>query len=211
MNALLTHFIHTLNLLYTHKVIKGTTQEPNKVICNTWLFIFNQKNKTVVTIFTLHDNHIFFNFYYFKEVIIMLSIMPFSRNETNLFHFLDNMEEGFLSDIPENTVQCRTDIEEKDNAFLITSDLPGFDKSEISVNVSDNVLTIKAEHKEEDKEETKNYIRKERRYGSYQRSFNVEDVNVEEIKADYKNGVLTLSLPKIAPVEPKKIEVSISE
>ena len=121
------------------------------------------------------------------------------------------MEKGFLSDIPENTVQCRTDIEEKDNAFFFSFYLPGFDKSEISVNVSDNVLTIKAEHKEEDKEETKNYIRKERRYGSYQRSFNVEDVNVEEIKADYKNGVLTLSLPKIAPVEPKKIEVSISE
>jgi len=141
----------------------------------------------------------------------MLSIMPFSRNETNLFNFLDNMEKGFLSDVPANTVQCRTDIEEKDDAFLITSDLPGFDKSEISVNVSDNVLTIKAEHKEESKAEEKNYIRRERRYGSYQRCFNVEDINVDDIKADYKNGVLSLTLPKVAPVEPKKIEVSIAD
>ena len=88
----------------------------------------------------------------------------------------------------------KTDVIEKDGHYELEADLPGFDKEEIRVDVKDDVLTVSAEHSEDKKEG--NYLRRERGFRSYRRSFRVDGLNQEDIRAQYKNGVLTVTLPK---------------
>ena len=92
------------------------------------------------------------------------------------------------------------DVVEKDKEYEITAELPGLDEKNIEVKLSDDVLTIKGEKKEEKEEKQKDYYLSERRYGSFQRSFRLPDgVDAEKIEARFKNGVLTLSLPLFVP------------
>ena len=89
------------------------------------------------------------------------------------------------------------------------ADLPGFTKEDIHIDLNDNTLTIHAEHNEENETKKDNYVRRERRYGSFSRSFDVTNINTSDIDASYANGVLELKLPKLEAVvpEPRKIEV----
>jgi len=92
----------------------------------------------------------------------------------------------------------KTDIREKENAYLIDVDLPGFDKENIKMEIENGYLTIVAttDTNKEEKEEGK-YVRKERYYGSCSRSFYVgEDVESEDIKASFRNGTLRVEVPK---------------
>ena len=90
-------------------------------------------------------------------------------------------------------------------------DLPGFKKDEIKVQLKDGYLTLSAaKGLDKDEQDKKgNYIRRERYYGSYSRSFNVSEIDVENIKAAYENGVLTLTMPKKAPVKPESKHLEI--
>src|SRR6516165_8299203 len=89
------------------------------------------------------------------------------------------------------------DIVEKENAYEITAELPGMDESNIDVKFSDGTLTIKGEKRDEKEVKKKDYYLSERRYGSFQRSFGVPDgVDADKIEANFKNGVLTVTLPK---------------
>jgi HSP20 family protein len=89
------------------------------------------------------------------------------------------------------------DVVEKDKAYEITAELPGLDESNIDVNFSDGVLSIKGEKKEEKEEKKKDQFLSERRYGSFQRTFRLPDgVDADKIEAAFKNGVLTVTLPK---------------
>ena len=91
----------------------------------------------------------------------------------------------------------KTDVIEKDGHYELEADLPGFDKEDIHVDVKDDVLTVSAEHKEDSGEKKDGkYLRRERGYRSYRRSFRVDGLNQDDIRAQYKNGVLTLTLPK---------------
>ncbi len=90
----------------------------------------------------------------------------------------------------------RVDIKEKDKEYVLEAEIPGVDKDDILLELKDNVLTIAVERKEEVNEEKENYIRRERRYGSFRRSFYVDDVDQDKIKAKFKNGVLKVKLPK---------------
>ncbi|MBR0090634.1 MAG: Hsp20/alpha crystallin family protein [Lachnospiraceae bacterium] len=102
----------------------------------------------------------------------------------------------------------KTDVIEKDGHYELEADLPGFDKEDIHVDVKDDVLTVTAEHKE-DREEKKDgkYLRRERGYRSYKRSFRVDGLNQDDIRAQYKNGVLTLTLPKKEALPEKEEDV----
>ncbi|MGH9332443.1 MAG: Hsp20/alpha crystallin family protein [Vicinamibacteria bacterium] len=103
------------------------------------------------------------------------------------------------------------DIYDKGGEVVIHADLPGMKKEDIDVRVENNVLTIrgKKEQKEEVKEE--GYFRTERTYGSFSRSFSLPNtVEVGKIGAEYKDGVLTLSLPKAEEAKPRHVEVKIS-
>ena len=102
------------------------------------------------------------------------------------------------------------DVAEKEKEYEVTAELPGMDESNIDVKFADGMLTIKGEKKEEKEEKKKDYYLSERRYGSFQRSFQVpEGVDADKIEANFKNGVLTVKLPKTpeALKQEKKIAI----
>ncbi len=104
----------------------------------------------------------------------------------------------------------KVDISEDETAFHIQAELPGLSRENIALGVEDDVLTIKAERKNESEEKNKNYHRIERSYGSFSRSFNLgEMIDQEKIGASYDNGVLHVTLPKAQQVK-KTREISIS-
>ena len=105
----------------------------------------------------------------------------------------------------------KTDIRDDGNAFVLEAELPGFQKEDIDIQLSDNNLTITAKHQTESEEQDKrgNYVRRERSWGSYSRSFDVSDIDTAQIKAGYQNGVLTLTLPKRTEAVPSSRTVAI--
>ena len=100
------------------------------------------------------------------------------------------------------------DVLEQDGNYLIKAELPGLKASDVEIRVEGSTLTISGERKYEHKEEKEGYRRFERRYGSFCRSFTLpENAKAEAIEADMSEGVLTLTVPKKATAEPRKIEV----
>jgi len=102
------------------------------------------------------------------------------------------------------------DLEENDDAFMITAELPGMDKKDIHITFENNVLSISGEKKAEKEMKEENFHRLERSYGKFQRSFELPGyVDREKIDADYKDGVLTITIPKAEEAKPKQIEVKV--
>jgi HSP20 family protein len=102
------------------------------------------------------------------------------------------------------------DIYETENELILKADLPDMNEKDIDVRVENNMLTVRGERKFEQKVKEENYLRIERTYGAFSRSFSLPaTVNTENIKAEYKNGVLTVELPKRAEAKPKQVKVSI--
>jgi HSP20 family protein len=94
------------------------------------------------------------------------------------------------------------EIAEKDKAYEITAELPGLDQNNIELKFSNGTLTIKGEKKQETEEKKKNYYTSERRYGAFERSFQVpQDVDETKIEASFSNGLLTVTLPKRADAQ----------
>ncbi|MGN1017665.1 MAG: Hsp20/alpha crystallin family protein, partial [Oscillospiraceae bacterium] len=134
----------------------------------------------------------------------MFELMPFGYRRVSAYNPFRDFEEMSRSFWDNNNVSAfRTDITEKDGKYILEADLPGFKKEDISVDIDKDCLTITAEHKSEEKEENADsYIRRERFYGSYTRSFNVKGIDTEAITAAYNDGVLTLTMPKKEPEVP---------
>lgn len=100
------------------------------------------------------------------------------------------------------------DIEVNDKQIQITADLPGVDKKDIDVSVDGGVLAIKAKRLVEAKEESEGYVRRERSYGEFARSFQLPDVaDLDSLKANYKDGVLTVTLAKKKEAQPRQVAV----
>ena len=109
----------------------------------------------------------------------------------------------------------KTDIKETDNSYLLDVDLPGYNKEDIKIDITDGYLTINAKRNEEkeDKEDGK-FLRRERFSGEATRSFYVgEDIEMDEVKASFKNGILSLEVPKENPEKklPEKKYIEISD
>ena len=103
------------------------------------------------------------------------------------------------------------DIYETEHELVVKADLPDVDPKDLDIRVENNILTIRGERKFEKKVSEENYLRVERSYGSFARSFTLANtVNADAIKADYQNGVLTLTVPKREEAKPKQIKVSIN-
>lgn len=102
------------------------------------------------------------------------------------------------------------DIKETPEAFTVEAELPGMSKDDVKVTVQDGVLTIQGERKHEEETDDKKHHRIERIYGSFLRRFTLPD-NVDEnsVKANFKDGLLTLNIQKAEPKEPKAIEVEV--
>ena len=103
------------------------------------------------------------------------------------------------------------DIYETENELVLKADLPDVNEKDLDVRIENNMLTIRGERKFERKVKEENYLRIERTYGSFSRSFSLPNtVTSEGIKAEYKNGVLTVEMPKRAESKPKQVKVSVS-
>ena len=101
------------------------------------------------------------------------------------------------------------DISENDDAFEVIAEIPGMSKEDIKISIKDNVLTLNGEKKQEEKTEKKDFHRVERMYGQFQRSFRLPNtVKSDDIEAQYKDGVLSIKIPKMEEVKPKEITVS---
>src|SRR5690348_10017527 len=140
---------------------------------------------------------------------------------------LDSQLNRLLSDFFGRTSQDQNlttwapavDIFEGEHELVVKADLPAIKPEELDIRVENNILTIRGERKFEkvarpagasDKVDERNYLRVERSYGSFARSFSLANtVNTEAIKADYKDGVLTLSIPKREEAKPKQIKVNV--
>jgi HSP20 family protein len=102
------------------------------------------------------------------------------------------------------------DIAEHDDEYLVKVELPGVNKDEVKLTLENNILTIRGEKKQEKETKKENYHRVERSYGSFQRSFTLPAaVKSDKIDASYKDGILTVSLPKAEEAKPKQIEVKV--
>ena len=125
------------------------------------------------------------------------------------FRELEEMERRFFSPSLSN-VSFGTDIMEEDGGYKLQADLPGFNKEDIHVDVDGDKLTISAQRGSENDENKDGYIRRERSFGSYQRTFDISEIDSDKIQGDYQNGVLTLHLPKkeVAAPAAKRIELN---
>lgn len=130
----------------------------------------------------------------------MFELTPFIRGNRyftayNPFKEMEELEKRFFG---RQLPAFKTDIRETDKAYILEADLPGFAKEDIKAEIKNGLLTISATHssESENKDEESSYIRRERSYGSYTRSFDLEGIRTDEITAAYKDGVLSLTLPK---------------
>ena len=104
----------------------------------------------------------------------------------------------------------KTDIKEGENEYTLEIEMPGIKKENVKIELSKGYITISAENDNEVEEKEKNYIRKERHYGSFTRSFYVGDkVEMNDIKASMDNGILSITVPKEEPEEPEKKYIEI--
>ena len=106
----------------------------------------------------------------------------------------------------------RLDVVERENEFVVQAEMPGIARDDIEVTLENGILTISGECRNE-KEETNGsrLIRQERQYGKYVRSLRLgKEVDEKKVKANYKDGILELTLPKSEEVKPKKINVNVS-
>jgi HSP20 family protein len=102
------------------------------------------------------------------------------------------------------------DVVETEKEYQITAELPGLSEKDVEVVVADEILTIKGEKKEEKEEKAKNYYLSERRYGAFQRSFQLPSgVDADKIEAGFQNGVLTLTLPKTPEAQKSEKKIAI--
>ena len=139
----------------------------------------------------------------------MFELRPFDRrggrvSTYNPFREMENFERAFFGDSFFNDrsfnalAEFKTDIQDKGDSYLLEADLPGFKKEDIHIDLDGDTMTISAErhseHEEKDKEG--NYLRCERSYGSYQRSFDISGIEEGTMKAEYADGVLSVTMPK---------------
>ena len=118
-------------------------------------------------------------------------------------NYLEDLDKFFTNTFTSTTM--KSDLAESDNEYVLKVDIPGANKEDISVSFDEDMLTIKHEIKKEEKNDNKKYVFKERFSQSESRSFYLENANPEDIKAKYENGVLTINVSKVTPVDTKKL------
>jgi HSP20 family protein len=133
----------------------------------------------------------------------------------------DEMNRLFMTNLPRSIVQedlasggwsPSVDIYEGENEIVLEAELPGMSRDDFEVSIENNVITLKGRREFQKKEEGDNYHRVERSYGAFTRSFSLpRSVSAENTTADFKNGVLTVSLPKREEAKSRRIEVKADD
>jgi HSP20 family protein len=125
--------------------------------------------------------------------------------------FEDKLFRGRSEDSSLTTWAPAVDIHETENELVVKADLPGMDEKDLDVRIEDSTLTIRCERKVEKSVSEDNFLRVERAYGVFSRSFSLPNtVNAEAIKAEYRNGVLNVHIPKREESKPKQIKVNVA-
>ena len=138
----------------------------------------------------------------------MRHLVPYRPLSRSFFHDIDRVFDSFLTDGPVRRVSPAVDIRETEDAYLLEAELPGATEKDIDVKVDDTLLTISSKQEEEKKEDNNGYLVRERRAAEYSRSFVLpKEVDRENVKASFKNGLLELTLPKHPETQPRSIEV----
>ena len=136
----------------------------------------------------------------------MFELTPYSTRRSMMDPF------NFFSDFfgtNNAPMELRTDITDKGDSFVLEADLPGFKKDDIKIDLENDRLTIKAERHSEHEDNKNGCIRRERSFGSFERSFDVSGIDTSGIKANYTDGVLTLTLPKRPELVPDNRSIVI--
>jgi len=137
-----------------------------------------------------------------------MNMVRYSPRTMDLFDWNRVFERFFDSDPVADTRTPVVDIQEDDKGYRMEIELPGLTEKEIEVKVENNVLTISSKKEEEKEEEKKDYVLKERRSYSFCRRFTLpKNITSDNIDASFKNGILSISLPKAPEAKPKMIEV----
>ena len=144
----------------------------------------------------------------------MFELIPFERSMRSLnsfypFRQMEDMSRSFFSSDPASAL-FRTDISDVGEAYRLEAELPGFNKEDININIEDERMTISVERKSESEDNKPNYLRRERFYGSYSRSFDLSGIDAGKISASYANGILSLDLPKQAASVPTSRRLEIN-
>ncbi len=144
----------------------------------------------------------------------MTSLIRFSppTELRSLQREIDRMFDNFFPRGNGDTEQAvwtpRVDLAENEDAYLVHVDVPGMKKDELAINYQDGTLAISGERKFEEKEEKANFVRVERRFGHFYRSFDLpKTVNADKIEATYHDGVLDIRIPKAEETKPKPIRI----
>ena len=133
-----------------------------------------------------------------------MTLVPYKRQ---FAAFGDDFFKDFFSDRVIAPRVMKTDIKETDKAYVVEAEMPGVKKEDVALICREGVLTISVKSSEEKTEEKDNYVRKERVSGEMSRSFALKDINEEDISAKLDDGVLSVTLPKKAAEEERKIEI----
>lgn len=142
-----------------------------------------------------------------KEVDRLFDNFSFGSPSTSRFF---NVEPWFRHGAALVGMAPAIDVAEKGKAYEVTVELPGLDDKDVDVTVSGNVLTIKGEKKEEKEEKEKNYYLSERRYGAFQRIFELPSgIDAGKIEAQFAKGVLTVTLPKTAEAQKTQRKIDV--
>ena len=142
----------------------------------------------------------------------MFELIPFERTLRSMNSFypyrqVSDMRRSFVNSA---SALFRTDVSDVGEAYRLEAELPGFNKEDININIEDERMTISVERKSDSEDNKPNYMRRERFYGSYSRSFDLSGIDADNISASYADGILTLNLPKRAEEVPASRRLEIS-
>lgn len=143
----------------------------------------------------------------------MFELIPFDRHSRNAlsydpFRIFDEMQRDLFGSASAVSA-FRTDVTDTGDAYKLEAELPGFRKEDITLDIENDCLTISAERKLENDDKKPNFIKRERFYGSYSRSFDVSGIDQDKIGASYADGVLTVTMPKKTETVPASRRLEI--
>ena len=144
-----------------------------------------------------------------------MTLVKWNPNRSLISDFDRIFDNMFNIDIPihpkENSYYPAVDIEETEKEFILSADMPGLKKKEVTIDIHDGIITIKGERMNEDKSSFNGYRMNERQFGSFNRSFRLPDnVNEDKIAAKFDNGELLITLPKTKEIKPEGRQIKIS-
>ncbi|GAB6084825.1 heat shock protein Hsp18 [Alkaliphilus crotonatoxidans] len=145
----------------------------------------------------------------------MFDMMPFRRNQLNrrddfFSPFKSFFDDDLITAMNQFHGNFKVDLKETEDHYLIEAELPGINRDAIDIDFNNNYLTISAKREEAKEDQKENYVRRERHYGEFKRSFYVDNVDEDKINANFQDGILTITLPKLTKGETRRRKIDIN-